>query len=162
LLHSQGRIDEAIVHYRKALETKPDDISTHNNLGLALQAKGQIAEAIDHYEFVLKADPDYVNALINLAGILATDPDSKYQDAPQAVLLSRKACQITGYKNPVFLDTLAAAYAASGNFSEAVSTAQKAIDLALSANQKKLAQEIGEKLELYKTGQPNRQTRPDQ
>ena len=162
LLHSQDRIDDAMVHYRKALETKPNDISTHNNLGLALQSKGQIAEAIEHYELVLKSDPDYVNALISLAAILATNPDSKYQDGPRAVKLSQKACQLTAYKQHAFLDTLAAAYAAAGNFTQAVSTAQKAFDLAMASNQKQLAQQIEKKLQLYKADKPYRQNRPGQ
>jgi hypothetical protein len=52
------------------------------------------------------------------------------------------------------VDTLAAAYAAAGRFPDAVKTTERAIDLAESANQQQLADEIKKRLELYKTGQP--------
>jgi hypothetical protein len=49
------------------------------------------------------------------------------------------------------LDTLAVAYAADGRLDEAIKTAQKALSLALSANQKPLADEIQSHLEIYKS-----------
>jgi hypothetical protein len=44
----------------------------------------------------------------------------------EALSLARRACELTGYKHPGFLATLAVACAAAGRFEEAVSTAQKA------------------------------------
>jgi hypothetical protein len=52
-----------------------------------------------------------------------------------------------------YLDTLAAAYAATGQFSNAVATAEKAIDLARSAGQPQVVKEIEPRLELYRNGQ---------
>ena len=40
------RIDEAIVHFLKALQIKPDNAEAHNNLGFALAGRGRIDEAI--------------------------------------------------------------------------------------------------------------------
>jgi hypothetical protein len=51
------------------------------------------------------------------------------------------------------LDTLAVAYAASGNFADAVQTAEEALKLAVSEKQAELAGEIKSRLELYKRGQ---------
>jgi hypothetical protein len=48
------------------------------------------------------------------------------------------------------LDTLAAAYAAAGRFPEAVTTGQKALELALLSGQKEVAENIRSNLELYK------------
>jgi hypothetical protein len=58
------------------------------------------------------------------------------------------------------MDTLAAAYAAAGRFAEAVETAEKAIKLATSANDKKLTLEIQKRLQLYRAGQPYIDKRP--
>ncbi len=41
-----GRTDEAIVHYRKALEIKPDNIAVLNNCAVAFQETGRFAEAM--------------------------------------------------------------------------------------------------------------------
>ena len=44
----QGRLDEAIAHYRKAVKTKPDYADAHYNLGNAL-ARRRLDEAVVHY-----------------------------------------------------------------------------------------------------------------
>jgi len=54
---------------------------------------------------------------------------------------------------PVLVGTLAAAYAEAGRFGEAVTTAEKARDLALAAGQKETADKNTELLELYRAGQ---------
>ena len=48
-LAAGGRIDEAIEHYRKALEIKPGYAEAHVNLGNAMAARGRMDEAIEHY-----------------------------------------------------------------------------------------------------------------
>ena len=48
-----GRIDEAIVHYQKALDIKPDYADAHYNLGLALARRGHVNEALDHFHKAL-------------------------------------------------------------------------------------------------------------
>ena len=65
-LAARGQFDEAIAHYQKALEIKPDYVEAHNNLGLALAGRGQVDEAIDHYRKALDINPDYVEAHYNL------------------------------------------------------------------------------------------------
>ena len=48
-LADADRLDEAIAHYRKALEINPDYAEAHNGLGNALAGRGQIDEAIAQY-----------------------------------------------------------------------------------------------------------------
>ncbi|MGA2799213.1 MAG: tetratricopeptide repeat protein, partial [Thermoguttaceae bacterium] len=71
VLASRGQIDEAIEHYEKALEIKPDYPDAHNNLGIALASCGRIGEAIEHYEKALEINPDYAKAYNNLGIALA-------------------------------------------------------------------------------------------
>ena len=66
-----GRVDEAIVHYRKALEFEPDFAQAHNNLGLALARRGKIDEAIVQFQAALEIEPDYAQAHNNLGRALA-------------------------------------------------------------------------------------------
>ena len=70
VLYRQGRIDEAIAHYRRALEIRPDFAETHNDLGLALARKGQVDEAIAHYQKALETRPRYTEAHVNLGNTL--------------------------------------------------------------------------------------------
>jgi hypothetical protein len=66
--------------------------------------------------------------------------------------LAQQACELIGNRRAGYLDTLAAAYAAAGQFSEAVATAQMAIELARADGQPKLAGEFEARLELYRSG----------
>jgi len=70
-LVSQGRFNEAIGHYQKALELQPDYAEAHNNLGLALANRGRFDEAIEHYEKALELQPDFAKAHNNLGAALA-------------------------------------------------------------------------------------------
>ena len=63
----QRRDAEAIDHYRRALQLKPDFAEAHNNLGRLLALRGQFAEAIDHYRRALQLKPTYRQARSNLA-----------------------------------------------------------------------------------------------
>ena len=50
--------------------------------------------------------------------------------------------------------TLAAAYAEAGRFSEAITTAQRALQLAISQNNPALAADLEAELKLYQAGSP--------
>jgi spermidine synthase len=70
-LAGSGQVEEAIAHYQKALEIKPDFTEAHNNLGNALAGSGRFAEAIAHYRKALEIKRDYVDARRNLEVVLA-------------------------------------------------------------------------------------------
>jgi Flp pilus assembly protein TadD len=56
-LLEERRVDEAIVHFRKALEIQPDNILAQTDLAAALYQKGQVSEAIDHFRKALALRP---------------------------------------------------------------------------------------------------------
>jgi hypothetical protein len=60
---------------------------------------------------------------------LATCPKSRIRDGEQAVVLATRACQLTDWKEPRCLTTLAAAYSEKADFDNAMRWQQKAIDL---------------------------------
>ena len=141
-------------HYRQALRIKPDFALAHVNLGDVLLSQGKFDEAIGHFRQALQARPDFPEALNNLAWALATAKDTKIRNPAKALEFAEKACKLTEYNKPDFLDTIAAVYAAIGRFSEAVVTAEKALELARSSGKEKLVLEIQNRLSLYKTGKP--------
>ena len=71
ILTDQGRTDEAIAHYEKALASKHEYVLAHYvlsnfNLGNALKSRGRNEEAILCYEAALRIDRDYIPAHCNL------------------------------------------------------------------------------------------------
>jgi len=66
VLFAKQKNEEAISHYKMALELNPDSAVAHNNLGIALFTKQKNEEAISHYKMAIKINPDYANAHNNL------------------------------------------------------------------------------------------------
>jgi tetratricopeptide (TPR) repeat protein len=88
-------------------------------------------------------------ALNDLAWRLATRPESTFRDGTNAVELAQKAVAVTSRTNAMYLDSLAAAYAASGQYTNAVKAQQEAIALVQDEKQKR---EFGSRLSLYESG----------
>ena len=151
-----GSLQEAIGHYEQALRLKPDYAEVHYNLGCSLQQEGRMQEAMQHWEQALRSKPDYAETENNLAWLLATLASADGGDPARAVTLAERACELTDNRVAGYLDTLAAAYAAAGRFNEAIATAQKAIELARSAGQTQIVNEIETRLELYRAGRAYR------
>jgi len=157
-LIQKGQLDEAIAWFQKAVETDPDYAAAHINLGNALVRKGRVREAIVHLELSLNLrlkTPDVFN---NLAWLLATSPDASIRNGSRAVELAQRASQLSGERNPVYLGTLAAAYAETGNFSEAIATGQHALDLASGPLATPLTAALQMQMESYRAGTAFRDT----
>ena len=109
-----------------------------------------------HYREAIRLNPNYPQALDGLARLLAMAPNQKFRDGAAAVQMAERANQLTGYRQPEMLDTLAAAYAEAGRFPEAIQASQKALDLAYSADMTDLAKGIESRMRLYQAGRPPR------
>jgi Flp pilus assembly protein TadD len=137
------------VHYRKALELMPQNADAHVNLGSALLQKGRIADAIAEYRNALAIAPNNPAAQTNLAWLLATASDPLLRNGPEAVAMAEQANRLSGGNRPVVLRILAAAYAEAGRFSEAVETAERALQL---QNGGMLGDALRKEIALYRSG----------
>ena len=72
-LGKAGKIDEAIAHFQRAVQLKPDFAEAHNYLGTALLQGGKVPEAIEQYRQALRIKPDYMDAQINLDRALSRE-----------------------------------------------------------------------------------------
>jgi tetratricopeptide (TPR) repeat protein len=153
-LLQKGRVDDAISHYQQALQLNPDFAAAHSELAGTLLQKGRAAEAISHFQKALQLTPSNPSLQNNLAWLLATSPEASLRDGDKAVALARQASTLTGGQNPVVLHTLAAAFAEAGRFSEAVETAQRALSLAGTQSNTRLAAMLQSELKLYQAGSP--------
>ncbi len=152
LLRKGGHAAEAMVHYRKLLEIEPENVEARNTLGTALIQQGKLREAISQWQDALAMDPENGNAASNLAWVFATCPDDSFRDGTHAVELAEKALHISGGKIPMIYKVLAAAYAESGRFADAIETAQRGADLATNQGNPALATELQSNIALYQSG----------
>jgi tetratricopeptide (TPR) repeat protein len=148
----KGNLDDAILHYRLALELRPDYADAHNNLGNALRQQGRSEQALHEYEAALTDNPTSVLAQNNLAWILATATDPRLRNGSKAVELAEKAVLATDGSDPIFLHTLAAAYAENGEFEKAVAAAKDALAIADANGIRSLAESLRSKIALYQSG----------
>jgi len=150
-LEAEGRVPEAIAQYERTVQLKPDAADPHYNLANILVKVGNIPEAIAQYEYALELDPTLADAYENLAWLYATDPEASQRNGNEAVRLAEQAVHLKG-DHAGCLDTLAAAYAEAGRFSEAVRVGEDALTLARAERETSLADEIATRIGQYRAG----------
>lgn len=69
-LQQDGRVDEALQHYREALRLNPRSPEAHNGLGAILGDRMQLDEAVSHLSTALQLRPNYPEAYYNLGTVL--------------------------------------------------------------------------------------------
>jgi hypothetical protein len=104
----------------------------------------------------LQIRPDWVEAQDHLAWLLATSPDASARNGAKAVELARAAERESQGQSAASLAVLAAAYAETGKFSEAIEVAQRARQLAQSQNNAALAKVVEGQLRQYQNAAPVR------
>ena len=122
-LKDQGKLDEAVACYRRALELKPDYAEAHNNLGNALKDQGKLDEAVACYRRALELKPDFAEAHNNL-GIALKDQGK----LDEAVACYRRALEL----KPDFAEAhnnLGNALKDQGKLDEAVACYRRALEL---------------------------------
>ena len=149
-----GELQDAISHYQRALQIVPTYAQAHRNLGRALSHSGKQLEARKHLREAVRLEPQSVSALRSLAWLLATDSGATVSEAAEAVSFAEKAAQLTDYNDVRALDTLAAAYAAVGQFDRAVETAEAALLLLADSAQDGMVSDISQRLQRYRKGKP--------
>jgi tetratricopeptide (TPR) repeat protein len=113
--------------------------------------------AIGYFRAVLAAAPEHASAQNNLAWILATARDDALRDGAEALALAGDLAAKDTTGNPMFLDTLAAAQAETGEFNAAVATARRGIELARAAGNEVAAEQIEARLPFYERGEAYRE-----
>jgi Flp pilus assembly protein TadD len=159
-LADKGQFDEAIENYCQAIQVNSNRLETFFHLGMTLGQLGCTREAVAQSREALRLNPNLPGPLNNLAWVLAASPDAELRNGAEAVRLAERACELTHYGEPLFIGTLAAAYAEAGRFPEAVTTAEKAEQFATSAGLTDVAAKNRQLLELYRAGKPYHEPAP--
>jgi tetratricopeptide (TPR) repeat protein len=148
-----GQFDKAMEDFNEVIRRNPDDALAYYNRACAFDEKGDYDNAIADSKEAIRLSPNDADYHNGLAWLLATCADAKYRDGQKAVEHATKACELTNWKENWVFDTLAAAYAETGDYENAVKWQQKATDMANDEEK----EDYQSRLDVYKAGKPYRE-----
>jgi len=129
-LRSAHQNAKALERFQAAAQRSPRDERPHEMLADLYAEQKLYSEAIQHYKEALQIEPNNAESHNNLAWLYATCEDLKWRDPRAALEHARRAVELTHWKEAGFIDTLAEANYASGNYREAVRIQLIALQLA--------------------------------
>lgn len=148
----QKQWSRALEQFAVAARLQPNFAGTQIRMAMVWEHMGNGRKAATHYRAALRIEPQSIISLQGLAWILATDPDPTVRNGTEAVHLALTA--VKQGTNPSVWDTLAAAYAEVGQFSEALSASQKAINLAKDDGYTNMVVGMEVRMQLYEQNRP--------
>jgi tetratricopeptide (TPR) repeat protein len=147
---NQGQVDKALEDYESALRIDPKYPPAFHGRALVWERKHEYDKALADFAAILRLNPQDLGGLNGLAWLLATCSDAKVRDGAQAVRSATTLCELSNWKDPNSLDTLAVACAEAGDFASATKWEKQAIELA----DKTQIKELTDRLELFQSGKP--------
>ena len=99
-------------------------------IAIAAACTGRYKQAEAYFELLASGKPNDPLSLNSAAWFWASAGDKDYRDGKRAVALALRACELTKFSEPAYLDTAAAAYAELGEFTKAVKGQKRAVELA--------------------------------
>jgi len=122
-LVAEVKNEEAISHYKMAININPDFSLAHYNLGNILSTERKIEEAISHYKMAIKLKPDFAEAHNNLGNALFAERKNEEAISHYKMAIKLKPDYADAHNN------LGNALSAEGKIEEAISHYKMAIKL---------------------------------
>jgi tetratricopeptide (TPR) repeat protein len=151
------QFEAAISDYSQAIKLEPKSYSSYEQRASVYANLGMYQQALADHDKAIELNPELWMAYNDKAWILATCPAAEIRDGKQAISLAKQANDRTDWKVSGYLDTLAAAYAETGQFDQAVKWQQQAL-AKLPQEQEPLRPMLEEHLQLYRQNQPYRES----
>lgn len=148
--YKQGEFDDALKTVDEALLLEPDNDWAYLLRANVWSAKGDGTQMLRDFDELIRRDPARTSTLNARAWLLATSPNADHRNGKQAVDDATEACKLTSWNEFNSLDTLAAAYAESSEFEQAVKWQEKALVLAPLARRA----DFESRLQLYRDRKP--------
>jgi tetratricopeptide (TPR) repeat protein len=147
-----GKYEEALADFDAALQADENHAAALAGRGDAHTALGKWEEAAEDYRLAIEQNENLGRAYRGAAWLMATCPEEKYRNAELALESAKRAIQLDGDGDWLYLDTLAAAQANAGDYDDARRTLEKAIQIAAD----EIAESLRPRLQLYVAGKPYR------
>ena len=140
-LASQGKYDAAISAIEKGISLKPDDGEAQAWLADVMMRQHRPAQAIEQYRRAVEVDPSFRPARLMLGQLLVTAGRSR-----EAIPVLLPALEQNDKTTPVFLMTLAQAYANSGDRAKAIDYLKQARPLVVQSGSPQLLAQLDQGL----------------
>jgi len=145
----KSQVEEAVVHFRAALQELPAFHEARYNLARTLHQLGESEAAITEYRILIRAKPDALMCA-ELAELLSTIGDTRVRDLQEAIVLARKACDMTENRDVTMLRMLGQILAEDERYDEAISALRHAMHVAATQpNPKPQIEAIDQQIEEY-------------
>ena len=128
LFYEEKRLEEALRCLNLAHHLEPQDAVVLRLRGDVYLALRNYLQALRDYELAVDSAPSDAHGYSRLAWVLSTCPDAQLRNGTLALGHATKACVLTDWKNPMCLESLAAACAEIGDFREAIRHQHEAIE----------------------------------
>lgn len=152
LLRERGELDDALTSFDEAIHLAPAAGWFYAWRAALWSAKGDRSKMQQDLDDAIHHSPDDVQTLNARAWLMATSPVAEHRNGKQAVDDATKACELTVGRDTDCLTTLAAAFAETGDFEQAVNWQRQVLTmLPLAARAEDEA-----RLKLYRERQPFR------
>ena len=149
----KGQRDKAIADWDHALRLPAKTGAQFWARAKIFENKGDYSAAARDYARAAELSPKDADAWNGVAWIKATAPINSLRNGQQALRAAMTACDLSNGRDPNCLDTLAAAYAETGNFDEAIKPQEKAIKM----NQAGERSGLEQRLAAYRQHKPHRE-----
>lgn len=123
ILQSEGKYNESINYFQRAILNNKNNIPARNNLGNSLKYTKQFQEAETQFRKVINSVPNYISAIVNLAN-LKVDTNKILE----AIELFEKAKKINDKISIIHLN-LAHAYQSVGDYDKSESVLKECLKL---------------------------------
>jgi len=143
---------KALADYAIAGKLEPGNALVRYNEGNVWSRTGNYARALASYDEAIRLDPKLGWAYDARAMLLASCQDPRLRNGGEAVRSAQTACELDGWKESPQLETLAAAYAESGDFALAVRWQTRAMEMM----PPEAKSDSASRVQLYRAGQPYR------
>ena len=151
-LQQFGDMEGAVKHWKEAISIDPGLSEPYFLIAIELANEKKFSEANEYFEKTIEVAPKHPRAFYYLAKLRIEPEAPELYNPGKAIEYARKVCELTYNKEPIMLEMLAWAYAANGQFEEALKTAESALEFARPREIKEHIKRIEEKIELYKQG----------
>jgi tetratricopeptide (TPR) repeat protein len=147
-----GRVREAMQDLSAAIRLDPENADALVSRAEIYLASRDWGRAASDYRDAIQLDDRLGRAYQGAAWIMATCPDERYRNEELALSTAQRALELDGDSDPRYIETLAAAYANSGQFDSAAAILQ--------AHLNKMPQQYvagaQARIQLYKSQRPYR------